>query len=77
MGQIQFQDEAIARRSPIHASTGFARKLISWGVVKTEGQANAVLLLLVLAAGAITIYNVLNLTETPPPPVLKEQPTPN
>ncbi len=76
MGQIQFQDESIARRSP-QASTGFARKLIAWGIVKTERQANVVLLLLVVIAGAITAYNVLSLTETPQPPTLNEEVTPS
>lgn len=73
MGQIQFQDESISRRSPANASTGFARKLIAWGIVKTERQANIVLFILVLIAGAITVYNVLTLTETPPPPILNEE----
>jgi hypothetical protein len=77
MGQIQFQDESITRRSPAQASTGFARKLIAWGIVKTERQANVVLLLLVVIAGAITAYNVLSLTETPPPPTLNEEVTPS
>lgn len=76
MGQIQFQDESVNRRTPSRASTGFARKLISWGVVKTETQANLVLILIMVVAGAITVYNVLNLTETPPPPTRNEQPTP-
>ncbi|MFN3692470.1 MAG: hypothetical protein ACK4SL_00015 [Candidatus Paceibacteria bacterium] len=76
MGQIQFQDESITRRAPTRASTGFARKLIAWGIVKTERQANVFLLLLVVIAGAITTYNILSLTKTPPPPVLNEQVTP-
>ncbi len=75
MGQIQFQDESINRRAQAQASTGFARKLIAWGLVKTERQANVVLFLLVLVAGAITVYNVLSLTETPPPPILNEEMT--
>lgn len=75
MGQIQFQDESITRR-PNRASSGFARKLIAWGIVKTERQASIVLLILILIAGGITVYNLLNLTETPPPPTLNERSTP-
>lgn len=74
MGQIQFQNESITRR-PDRASTGFARKLISWGIVKTERQATVFLLILAVIAGAITIYNILNLTETPEPPILNEEVT--
>ncbi len=75
MSYIKFQDESITKRPP-QASTGFVRKLIAWGIVKTERQANVVLLLLVVIAGAITAYNVLSLIKTPPPPTLNEEITP-
>ncbi len=75
MGQIQFQNEAIVRRAPARVSTGFARKLISWGIVKTERQANIFLLLLILISGAITGYNLLHLTTDPEAPTLNEEAT--
>ncbi|MFM2339847.1 MAG: hypothetical protein RLZZ360_483 [Candidatus Parcubacteria bacterium] len=76
MGQIKFHDESTARRNVQGTSSGFTRRLVAWGVVKNERQANAVLLLLIFLAGLITAYNVMQVVETPPPPILNEIPTP-
>ncbi len=76
MDHIKFQEESSTRRPITKSGSSFARRLIIWGIVKTERQANVIFLVLILMAGVITLYNLKNLTETPPPPVLNETSTP-
>jgi hypothetical protein len=46
------------KRSKATAHTGFARKLISWGLAKTEAQANIYLVVFIFIGIAITVFNI-------------------
>jgi di/tricarboxylate transporter len=71
MSQLQFDEE---QRTPFRGTStsrsGFARALIAWGIVKTERQATAILVLLVLICFGIILVNILTIQDTPPPPPL-------
>jgi hypothetical protein len=59
MANINFNEEnvGIRRANKATASTGFARKLISWGLAKNENQANMYMIAFIIVGIGITIFN--------------------
>lgn len=65
MAQLQFNDENNIRGRKSTPKKGFADRLISWGVVKNESQANVILIVLIVIGLGITIYNVISISKPP------------
>lgn len=67
--QISFDEGgSTLKRRNVVANSGFARRLISWGVVKNETQANLLLLTLVVVGLVITVLNIRSVYLTANPP---------
>lgn len=67
MTQIEFNDENQINRNvrPHQTSSGFSKKLISWGLAKNEQQANIYLFILVVIMFGLIIYMNINTFSAP------------
>ncbi|MCU0678443.1 MAG: hypothetical protein MUF19_02545 [Candidatus Pacebacteria bacterium] len=78
MSQFQFDEEQRSvSRNTAGGTTGLSRKLIAWGVVRNQNQANVLLLVVVAICFAIITINLLSLTKTPTPAQLISEPATN
>ncbi len=64
---FQLNDEGTSgiKQKKATANSGFARKLIGWGIAKNETQANMYLVVLVVICIGIIVFNVTRLNSSP------------
>lgn len=64
MANISFETDVVNRNQRRNSKAGLSGKLISWGLAKNEKQANVYIVIFIVLALGITLFNLTNLGDS-------------